>query len=222
LKKVLDMAPREVHGAPCHDNVWEGNEVDLSSLPIQTCWPEHAGPLITWGPTVTRGSQKLRRNLGIYRQQVIARNKVIIPWLPHRGAALDFRDHCLADPGTPFPVAVALGADPATILAAVTPVPDTLSEYQFADLLRGGKTELTKCIGSELQVLASAEIVLEGYLKPGEVALEGPFGDYTGYYNEQENFPVFTIERITMRRNPFTTARIPESLPMNLQCSVWR
>ena len=201
-KKVLDMAPKEVRGAPCHDMVWEGNDVDLARLPIQTCWPGDAGPLITWGLTVTQGPRKARQNLGIYRQQVIARNKVIMRWLAHRGGALDFRDHCEANPGQAFPVAVALGADPATILAAVTPVPDSLSEYQFAGLLRGGKTELTQCIGSELRVPASAEIVLEGHIVPGETALEGPFGDHTGYYNEQEIFPVFTIDRITLRHDP--------------------
>jgi 4-hydroxy-3-polyprenylbenzoate decarboxylase len=202
LKKVLDMAPREVSSAPCQEVVWEGHDVDLARLPIQTCWPGDAGPLITWGLSVTRGPHKSRQNLGIYRQQVIAPNKVIMRWLAHRGGALDFRDHCREHPGEPFPVVVALGADPATILGAVTPVPDTLSEYQFAGLLRGGKTEVVKCLGSELQVPASAEIVLEGYISPGESALEGPFGDHTGYYNEQERFPVFTIERICMRREP--------------------
>jgi 4-hydroxy-3-polyprenylbenzoate decarboxylase len=202
LKKVLDMAPRERSSAPCQETVWEGRDVDLGRLPIQTCWPGDAGPLITWGLTVTRGPLKKRQNLGIYRQQVIARDKVIMRWLAHRGGALDFRDHCAANPGQPFPVAVALGADPATILGAVTPVPDTLSEYQFAGLLRGARTELVKCLGSDLQVPASAEIVLEGVIHPGETALEGPFGDHTGYYNEQERFPVFSIERITMRRDP--------------------
>jgi 4-hydroxy-3-polyprenylbenzoate decarboxylase len=202
LKQVLNMQPRVVSSAPCQDTVWEGADVDLSRLPIQTCWPGDAAPLITWGLTVTRGPRKARQNLGIYRQQVIGRNKVIMRWLAHRGGALDYRDHCEAQPGKPFPVAVALGADPATILGAVTPVPDTLSEYQFAGLLRGSKTELVKCIGSDLQVPASAEIVLEGVIHPGETALEGPFGDHTGYYNEQETFPVFTIERITLRRDP--------------------
>jgi 4-hydroxy-3-polyprenylbenzoate decarboxylase len=202
FKKVLDMAPKEVRGAPCQDVVWEGKDVDLARLPIQTCWPGDAGPLITWGLTVTQGPRKARQNLGIYRQQVIARNKVIMRWLAHRGGALDFRDHGEANPGQVFPVAVALGADPATILAAVTPVPDSLSEYQFAGLLRGGKTELTQCLRSELRVPASAEIVLEGHIAAGETALEGPFGDHTGYYNEQEIFPVFTIDRITMRRDP--------------------
>jgi 4-hydroxy-3-polyprenylbenzoate decarboxylase len=202
LKKVLDMAPRSRSSAPCQETVWEGRDVDLGRLPVQTCWPGDAGPLITFGLTVTRGPLKKRQNLGIYRQQVIARDKVIMRWLAHRGGALDFRDHCAANPGQPFRVAVALGADPATILGAVTPVPDTLSEYQFAGLLRGARTELVKCLGSDLQVPASAEIVLEGVIHPDETALEGPFGDHTGYYNEQERFPVFTIERITMRREP--------------------
>lgn len=202
LKQAFAMAPKEVSSAPCQEVVWEGNDVDLSRLPVQTCWPADAGPLITWGLTVTRGPYKKRQNLGIYRQQVIGRNRVIMRWLAHRGGALDFRDHCEAHPGEPFPVAVALGADPATLLGAVTPVPDTLSEYQFAGLLRGGRTEIVKCLGCDLSVPASAEIVLEGVIHPGETALEGPFGDHTGYYNEQERFPVFTIERITMRRDP--------------------
>jgi 4-hydroxy-3-polyprenylbenzoate decarboxylase len=202
LKQVLHMAPKIVSSAPCQEIVWEGKDVDLSRLPVMTCWPGDAAPLITWGLTVTRGPNKARQNLGIYRQQVIGPNKVIMRWLPHRGGALDFRDHCAAHPGQPFPVAVVLGCDPATILGAVTPVPDNLSEYQFAGLLRGGKTELTKCIGSDLQVPARAEIVLEGVIHPGEVAMEGPYGDHTGYYNEQAEFPVFTIERMTMRSNP--------------------
>jgi len=202
LKRVLSMAPRVVDRAPCQETVWEGADVDLSRLPIQTCWPGDAGPLITWGLTVTRGPHKTRQNLGIYRQQVIARNKVIMRWLAHRGGALDFRDHTLAHPRTPFPIAVALGADPATMLGAVTPVPDALSEYQFAGLLRGAKTEIVKCLTHDLQVPATAEFVLEGHIHPGETATEGPFGDHTGYYNEQERFPVFTIERITARRDP--------------------
>ena len=202
LKQVLNMSPKVVSSAPCQEIVWEGDAVDLSRLPIQHCWPGDVAPLITWGLTVTRGPNKSRQNLGIYRQQVIGRNKVIMRWLAHRGGALDFRDHCLKNPGQPFPVAVTLGADPATILAAVTPVPDNVSEYQFAGLLRGGKTELVKCLGSDLQVPASAEIVLEGFINPDETALEGPYGDHTGYYNEQSTFPVFTIERITMRKNP--------------------
>ncbi len=202
LKQVLNMSPKEVGSAPCQDVVWEGRDVDLSRLPIQTCWPGDAGPLITWGLVVTKGPHKKRQNLGIYRQQVIGPNKVIMRWLAHRGGALDFREFQQANPGQPFPVAVALGADPATILGAVTPVPDSLSEYQFAGLLRGSKTEVVKCLGSDLQVPASAEIVLEGHIHPGEMAPEGPFGDHTGYYNEVEQFPVFTIDRITMRRDP--------------------
>ena len=202
LKQVLNMAPKVVSSAPCQEIVWEAQDVDLSRLPIQHCWPGDVAPLITWGLTVTRGPNKSRQNLGIYRQQVIAPNKVIMRWLAHRGGALDFRDHCLANPGQPFPVATVIGCDPATILAAVTPVPDNVSEYQFAGLLRGAKTELVKCLGSDLQVPATAEIVLEGFIDPSETALEGPYGDHTGYYNEQAEFPVFTIERITMRKNP--------------------
>jgi len=202
LKTVLAMEPRAVARAASQEASIEGPDVDLGRLPVQTCWPGDVAPLITWGLTVTRGPNRRRQNLGIYRQQVIARNKVIMRWLPQRGGALDFRDHCLARPGEPFPVAVALGADPATLLGAVTPVPDALSEYQFAGLLRGAKTEIVKCIGHDLQVPAAAEFVLEGWIHPGETALEGPFGDHTGYYNEQERFPVFTIERITSRRDP--------------------
>ncbi len=201
-KKVLDMAPRVVKKAACQEVVLEGDAVDLSRLPIQTCWPGDAGPLITWALVVTKGPFKERQNLGIYRQQVIGRNQVIMRWLAHRGGALDYRDWQEAHPGERFPVAVALGADPATILGAVTPVPDALSEYAFAGLLRGSRTELVKCIGSDLQVPASAEFVLEGYLEPGLEADEGPFGDHTGYYNEVDRFPVFTIERITHRKDP--------------------
>ncbi len=207
--KVLDMAPKFRAGGPCQDVVIEAANVDLARLPIQTCWPGDAGPLLTWGLTVTRGPLKKRQNLGIYRQQVVGRNRLILRWLPQRGGALDFRDHALAHPGTPFPVAVALGADPATILGAVTPVPDTLSEYQFAGLLRGARTELVTCLSHDLSVPASAEIVLEGFIRPDagdptgyETAAEGPFGDHTGYYNEVERFPVLTIERMTMRRDP--------------------
>lgn len=212
LKQALHMVPKIRTSAPCQEIIREGQAVDLSCLPIQHCWPGDAAPLVTWGLTVTRGPQglptsKSRQNLGIYRQQVIGRNKLIMRWLAHRGGALDFRDHCLAHPGQPFPVAVALGCDPATILGAVTPVPDTLSEYQFAGLLRGARTELVNCLGdlqvkAGLQVPAAAEIVLEGVIQPDETALEGPFGDHTGYYNEQSMFPVFTVERLTMRKNP--------------------
>ena len=202
FRRVLDMAPKLVKGAVCQRHVLEGDSVDLADIPVQTCWPEDAGPLITWGLVVTRGPEKPRQNLGIYRMQVIGRNRVIMRWLAHRGGALDFRDWQRVHPGEPFPVAVALGADPATILGAVTPVPDTLSEYAFAGLLRGGRTEVAACIGSELQVPASAEFVLEGHIHPDDMAPEGPFGDHTGYYNEVDSFPVFTIERITHRDDP--------------------
>ena len=200
FKQVLNMNPKERSSAPCQEVVWEGKDVDLARLPVQTCWPGDAGPLITWGLTVTRGPNKPRQNLGIYRQQVIGRDRLIMRWLAHRGGALDFQDH-LKISKEPFPVAVAIGADPATLLAAVTPVPDTLSEYQFAGLLRGARTEVVKCLGSDLQVPASAEIVLEGSIGE-ETAEEGPHGDHTGYYNEAERFPVLTVERITMRRSP--------------------
>jgi 4-hydroxy-3-polyprenylbenzoate decarboxylase len=202
FKQVLNMPAKAVKDAPCQQVVLEGTDVDLGQFPIQTCWPDDAGPLITWGLTVTKGPRKERQNLGIYRQQVIGRNQVIMRWLAHRGGALDYRDWQELHPGKPFPVAVALGPDPATILGAVTPVPDTLSEYAFAGLLRGAKTEVVKCLSHDLQVPATSEIVLEGFLHPGEEADEGPFGDHTGYYNEVERFPVFTIERITHRRDP--------------------
>ncbi|MEY3038084.1 MAG: hypothetical protein RL143_651 [Pseudomonadota bacterium] len=200
-KQVLNMGPKVVRNAPCQEVVLEGDQVDLTKLPIQTCWPGDAAPLVTWPLVITRGPNKSRQNLGIYRQQLIAPNKLIMRWLSHRGGALDFLEFKQQNPGKPYPVAVALGADPATILGAVTPVPDTLSEYAFAGLLRGGKTEVTQCIGSDLQVPASAEIVLEGFIYPDEMADEGPFGDHTGYYNEVDSFPVFTVERITMRKD---------------------
>ena len=202
FKQVLNMAPKMVSSPPCQQVIRVGEEVDLADYPIQTCWPEDAAPLITWPLVITRGPNKERQNLGIYRQQVIGKNKVIMRWLAHRGGALDFREWQEAHPGKPFPVAVALGADPATILAAVTPVPDTLSEYAFAGLLRGSKTEVAQCLTHDLQVPASAEIVLEGFIYPGETAPEGPYGDHTGYYNEVDEFPVFTIERITQRQVP--------------------
>jgi 4-hydroxy-3-polyprenylbenzoate decarboxylase len=225
LKAALwDMSPKTIRNPACQQVVIEGSDVDLNSIPLQHCWPGDAAPLLTWGLVITKGPNARRQNLGIYRQQLIGRNKLIMRWLSHRGGALDFRDHALANPGQPFPIAVALGADPATILGAVTPVPDTLSEYQFAGLLRGSRTETAKALGSDLSVPASAEIVLEGHILPAdhsnalpphapegapappgsayEIALEGPYGDHTGYYNEQDWFPVFTVERITMRRNP--------------------
>ncbi len=202
FKQVLNMSPKVRSKAVCQEVVIEGDAVDLSQWPIQTCWPGDAGPLITWGLVVTRGPNKERQNLGIYRQQVIGKNKVIMRWLSHRGGAIDFREWKATHPGKPFPVSVVIGADPATILGAVTPVPDTLSEYAFAGLLRGSKTEVTNCIGNQLQVPANTEIVLEGTIDPDEMAPEGPFGDHTGYYNEVEQFPVFTVERITHRNNP--------------------
>jgi len=201
-RKVLDMAPKEVKGPPCQQLSQSGEEVDLNAIPVQTCWPEDAGPLITWGLVVTRGPEKPRQNLGIYRMQVIGRNRVIMRWLSQRGGALDFRDWQRTHPNEPFPIAVALGADPATILSAVTPIPDTLSEYAFAGLLRGSRTEVARCTCSNLQIPASAEIVLEGHIHPDDMAREGPFGDHTGYYNEVETFPVFTIECITHRSDP--------------------
>jgi 4-hydroxy-3-polyprenylbenzoate decarboxylase len=231
VKALWDMKPTRVRSAPCQEQVLEGTDVDLGRLPVQTCWPDDAGPLITWGLTITRGPQsvpapRLRQNLGIYRQQVIGRREVIMRWLAHRGGALDFRDFARANPGQAFPIVVALGADPATILGAVTPVPDTLSEYQFAGLLRGSRTEVADTGVGEgalrLQAPASAEFVLEGHIPPAAIgyagqsdlgvklseragylhALEGPFGDHTGYYNEQDWFPVFRIDRITHRRDP--------------------
>jgi 4-hydroxy-3-polyprenylbenzoate decarboxylase len=202
FKKVLDMAPKVVSRPACQEVILEGEQVDLSKLPIQHCWPGDIAPLITWGLVITKGPEKKRQNLGIYRQQVLSKNRVIMRWLSHRGGALDFLDWQRKHPGEPFPIAVALGADPATILGAVTPVPDTLSEYAFAGLLRGSRTELAKALLSELQVPASAEFVLEGFIYPNDMAPEGPYGDHTGYYNEVDTFPVFTIERITHRKNP--------------------
>lgn len=201
-RKILDMAPKTVKKPPCQQVVFKDDDVDLSRLPIQTCWPGDAGPLITWGLVTTRGPNKERQNMGIYRQQVIAKNKVIMRWLSHRGGALDYREWQLEKPGEPFPLTVTLGCDPATILAAVTPIPDSLSEYAFAGLLRGHKTELARALLSDLQIPARAEIILEGYIYPDEMADEGPFGDHTGYYNEVDSFPVFTIEAMTMRKEP--------------------
>ena len=202
FKKVLDMAPKKIKNPACQQHVIEGDDVDLAKIPVQTCWPEDAGPLITWGLVITRGPDKPRQNLGIYRMQVIGKNRVIMRWLAHRGGALDFREFQQQNPGQPFPISVALGADPATILGAVTPVPDALSEYAFAGLLRGSRTELAQSIGNELQVPASAEFVLEGHIHPDDMAPEGPFGDHTGYYNEIDSFPVFTVDRITHRPDP--------------------
>jgi 4-hydroxy-3-polyprenylbenzoate decarboxylase len=202
LKQLLHVLPRVVGDAPCRQHVIEAADVDLSKLPIQTCWPEDAGPLITFGLVITQGPYKERLNIGIYRQQVIARNKVIMRWLHHRGGAIDFREWKEAHPGERFPVVVVIGADPATLLAAVTPIPDTLSEFQFAGLIRGARSEVVPCHHGTLHVPASAEIVLEGHINPEEEALEGPFGDHTGYYNARDKFPVFTIDRITHRDKP--------------------
>lgn len=201
FKQVLNMPVKVLRKAPCQESILEGDQVDLDQLPIQTCWPGDAGPLVTWALAVTRGPDKERQNLGIYRMQKIAKNKLIMRWLAHRGGALDYRAFKKKNPGKPYPVAIALGADPATTLGAVTPVPDTLSEYAFAGLLRGEKTQVVRCIGSDLQVPATAEYILEGHLH-GDEADEGPFGDHTGYYNEVETFPVFTIDRITHRKDP--------------------
>jgi 4-hydroxy-3-polyprenylbenzoate decarboxylase len=202
LKKVLNMPVKVVKKGLCQEVIIKGDDVDLSFLPIQTCWPEDIAPLITWGLTITKGPLKKRQNLGIYRQQVIGKNKLIMRWLSHRGGALDFKDWCEKNPGKPYPVAVAIGADPATTLAAVTPIPDSLSEYAFAGLLRGKKTRVCQCISNNLQVPENAEIILEGVIYPNEMATEGPYGDHTGYYNEVEKFPVFTVECITHRKNP--------------------
>ena len=201
-KNVLNISPTVKKSAPCQDVVLEGDAIDLTMFPVQTCWPGDVAPLVTWPLVITRGPEKDRQNLGIYRMQLLGPNKLIMRWLSHRGGALDFRDWQLQHPGEPFPVSIAIGADPATILATVTPVPDTLSEYAFAGLLRESKTEVVKSLTNDLQVPASAEIVLEGVIHPDEMAEEGPYGDHTGYYNEVEKFPVFTVTRITHRKDP--------------------
>lgn len=202
FKQVLNMAPKQLNKAPCQECVIKDEQVDLGALPIQTCWPGDAAPLITWPLVITRGPDKPRQNLGIYRLQVLSKNKLIMRWLAHRGGALDFREWQQRNPGKAYPVSIALGADPATILGAVTPVPDTLSEYAFAGLLRGSKTEVVKSQTNDLQVPAGAEYILEGVIHPNEFADEGPFGDHTGYYNEVESFPVLTVQTITHRNNP--------------------
>jgi len=224
FRRLTHVNPQVVDEPPCQQVVLAGDEVDLSRLPIQTCWPEDAGPLITFGLVVTRGPRKPRQNIGIYRQQVIGRNQVIMRWLHHRGGAIDYREWREAHPGERFPVAVAIGADPATTLAAVTPLPDTISEFQFAGLLRGAKTRVARCRTHDLEVPATAEIVLEGYVEPDLEMAEGPFGDHTGYYNAVERFPVFTIERITHRRDPVYQAtymgRPPEDEPSVLAAAL--
>ncbi len=202
FRKLLHLSPRVISTPPCQENVIESEQVDLSALPVQHCWPGDAGPLITWGLVVTKGPKKERQNMGVYRQQLIARNKLIMRWLHHRGGATDYQAWQQENPGQRFPLAVVIGADPATLLAAVTPIPDTIPEIQFAGLLRGARSEVADCYGVPLQVPACSEYVFEGYIEPGEEALEGPFGDHTGYYNSQEKFPVLTVERITHRHNP--------------------
>ena len=201
-KKILDMSPKSVKNPKCQEIQFHRDDVDLSILPIQTCWPGDAAPLITWGLVTTRGPTKQRQNLGIYRQQLIGRNRLIMRWLSHRGGALDYQEWREQKGDEPFPVAVVLGCDPATILAAVTPIPDSLAEYAFAGLLRGSKTEVASSLLSDLEIPARAEIVLEGHIYADDVAEEGPFGDHTGYYNEVESFPVFTVEAMSMRKNP--------------------
>jgi len=202
FKQALNLAPKVIKAPPCQEIVIEGDDVDLNKLPIQTCWPEDAAPLVTWPLVITRGPNKERQNLGIYRMQLLDKNRLIMRWLSHRGGALDFKEWQDSNPGQDFPVSVAIGADPATILATVTPVPDSLSEYAFAGLLRGSKTEVAKSLDSELHVPASAEFVLEGTIAAGDMAYEGPYGDHTGYYNEVERFPVFTVNKITHRKQP--------------------
>lgn len=202
FKQVLNMPTKTVSNAPCQQVVMQGDDVDLTKLPVMTCWPGDVAPLITWGLTITQGPYKKRQNLGIYRQQLLGKNKIIMRWLSHRGGALDYHEWQEANPGQPFPVSVALGSDPATILGAVTPIPDTLSEYAFAGLLRGSRTKIVKSLSNNLDVPATAEIILEGYLQPGEEAAEGPYGDHTGYYNEVDDFQVMTVTHVTHREDP--------------------
>ena len=202
FKQVLNMPTKKVTKPACQQVVMQGDQVDLTKLPIMTCWPGDVGPLITWGLTITKGPYKSRQNLGIYRQQLVGKNKIIMRWLSHRGGAIDYREWQEANPGKPFPVSVALGADPATILGAVTPIPDGLSEYAFAGLLRGSRTKVAASLSNDLDVPASAEMILEGYLQPGEEAPEGPYGDHTGYYNEVDDFQVMTVTHVTQRENP--------------------
>lgn len=224
FRRLAHLNPFEVDEPACQQVVIEGDDVDLSALPIQTCWPDDAGKLITFGLVVTKGPHKARHNIGIYRQQVIGRNRLIMRWLHHRGGAIDFAEFKATRPGERFPVAVVIGADPATTLAAVAPLPDTLSEFQFAGLLRGAKTRITRCLSHDLIVPATSEIVLEGFIEPGEMMDEGPFGDHTGYYNSVEKFPVFTVERITHRTEPVYHAtymgKPPEDEPSVLSASL--
>jgi 4-hydroxy-3-polyprenylbenzoate decarboxylase len=201
-KQILNIKPSLKRSAAFQENVVDEADIDLSMFPIQTCWPEDVAPLVTWPLVITRGPNKERQNLGIYRLQMIGRNRLIMRWLSHRGGALDFREWQESHPGEPFPVSIAIGADPATILATVTPIPDSLSEYAFAGLLRGNNTEVVSCATNDLQVPASAEIILEGVIEAEDLAAEGPYGDHTGYYNEVEQFPVFTVKKLLHRNNP--------------------
>ncbi|BDM63057.1 3-octaprenyl-4-hydroxybenzoate carboxy-lyase [Shewanella sp. NFH-SH190041] len=201
FKQALNMPPKTVRHAPCQEVVITGDDVDLTQLPIQHCWPGDAAPLVTWGLTITKGPRQKRQNLGIYRQQLLGKNKLIMRWLSHRGGALDFADFKQQHPGEKYPVVVALGSDPVTILGAVTPVPDSMSEYAFAGLLRKERTEVVRALSCDLEVPATSEIILEGYIDPDEMAEEGPYGDHTGYYNETDMFPVFTVTHITQRRD---------------------
>jgi len=224
FRGLAHINPIEVDKPSCQEVVIAREDVDLSMLPIQTCWPDDAGKLITFGLVVTKGPHKERHNIGIYRQQVIGRNRLIMRWLHHRGGAIDFEEFKRSYPHQRFPVAVAIGADPATVLAAVTPIPDTISEFQFAGLLRGAKTRIARCLSHDLVVPASSEIVLEGFVESDELLDEGPFGDHTGYYDFVEKFPVFTVERITHRTNPVYhatyTGKPPEDEPSILSASL--
>ncbi len=202
FSRLAHVTPTQKDTAPWQAQVIEGPDIDLGRLPISTCWPEDAGRLISWGMVITRGPNQSRTNLAIYRQQVIDKNKLIMRWLPHRGGAQDYREFQQAQPGEPFPVAVVIGADPATLLAAVTPIPDSLSEYQFAGLLRGCRSKVVTSALTGLPIPQGAEIVLEGHIQPGEMATEGPFADHTGYYNSRADFPVFTVDRISQRDDP--------------------
>jgi 4-hydroxy-3-polyprenylbenzoate decarboxylase len=204
-KTVMAMRPGSVSKAPCQEIVLTGDQIDLNQLPVQTCWPGEPAPLITWPLVVTKGPTDRREdnfNLGIYRMQVLGRDRTIMRWLKHRGGAQHHQRWKGAGKREPLPAAAVLGADPGTILAAVTPVPDTLSEYQFAGLLRGKRVDLVDCKTVPLKVPATAEIVIEGLVSLDDQADEGPYGDHTGYYNSVEKFPIFQVTAITMRRNP--------------------
>ena len=204
VKAALAMKPKTVGRAPCQEVVWRGEEIDLGRLPVQTCWPGEPAPLITWPLVVTKGPSAAREdgfNLGIYRMQVLGRDRTLMRWLRHRGGAQHWRRWKERNT-EPMPAAAVIGADPGVTLAAVTPVPDTMSEYQFAGLLRGRRVELVDCVSVPLKVPATAEIVLEGHVMLDEHGDEGPYGDHTGYYNSIERFPVFRLSAITMRRDP--------------------